>query len=65
MVKLSSKSRRSFLGRVRVLLSSRKTENAWLESDRRERLKLVAATFALVAAVGGGIALLVYSLVSH
>ena len=48
---------------MRFLLSLRKTENAWLETDRLERVKLVAATLVLAGAVVAGIALLIYSLV--
>ncbi|MBI2514458.1 MAG: hypothetical protein HYV96_20990 [Opitutae bacterium] len=47
---------------MRLPLLQRKTENAWLESDRRERLKLVAATLALIVAGAAGIGLLVYGL---
>lgn len=39
--------------------------NEWLETDRRERAKLIAATLAIVFAVLAGIALLVYALVEH
>lgn len=60
--KLFARVRDAFLARVRLPLLQRKTENAWLESDRRERLKLLAATLALVVAGVAGIGLLVYGL---
>lgn len=60
--KLFARARAPFLARVRLPLLQRKTENAWLESDRRERLKLVAATLALIVAGAAGIGLLVYGL---
>lgn len=43
----------------------RKSDNAWLESDRRERIKLVLATLALVAALIGGIGFAIYAFTSH
>lgn len=43
----------------------RKPDNAWIESDRRERTKLVLATLALVAALAGGIGFAVYAIVAH
>lgn len=60
--KLFARARASFLARVRLPLLQRKTENAWLESDRRERLKLLVATLALIVAGAAGIGLLVYGL---
>lgn len=49
-------------GPVRFLSFSRKTENAWLAFDRRERLKFLAASIALFGAALAGIAWLVYAL---
>lgn len=46
-------------------LFRRRTENAWTETDRQERTKMILATLAIVAAVGGGIALLIYALTAH
>ncbi|MBI5422626.1 MAG: hypothetical protein HZA32_00975 [Opitutae bacterium] len=43
----------------------RKPDNAWIESDRRERTKLVLATLTLVAALAGGIGFAVYAIVAH
>lgn len=46
-------------------LFRRKSENEWIETDRRERTKLVLATLALVAALAGGIGFAVYAFVAH
>jgi len=44
---------------------NQRKSNEWLESDRRERVRMVAATLLLVGAVGAGIALVVYALLHH
>lgn len=43
----------------------RKSDNAWIESDRRERRKLVLATLAMVGALAGGIGFAVYAIMAH
>lgn len=43
----------------------RKSDNAWVESDRRERYKLVLATLALTVAVAGGIGFAIYAIIAH
>lgn len=42
-----------------------KNDNAWIASDRRERLKLVATVLVSVAALAGGFGLLVFGLAGH
>lgn len=42
-----------------------KQENAWIASDRRERLKVVATVVVSVAAVAAGFGLLIFGLLSH
>jgi hypothetical protein len=42
-----------------------KHENAWIASDRRERLKVVATVFISVAAVAAGFGLLIFGLFAH
>ncbi|MBI2514459.1 MAG: hypothetical protein HYV96_20995 [Opitutae bacterium] len=42
-----------------------KNDNAWIASDRRERLKLVATVLVSVAALAGGFGLLVFGLAAH
>lgn len=44
---------------------SKRSTNEWLESDRRERTRMVLATLALVGAIGAGIALAAYAMTSH
>jgi hypothetical protein len=47
---------------MRLSLTRDKRDNAWTETDRRERQKLVAITLALLGALGSGLALLIYAL---
>lgn len=60
--KLFGRQMRGLLHRVHVPLRQRKSGNAWLETDRRERLKLLAVTLAFVIAALGGVAFLLYAL---
>jgi len=46
-------------------LFRRKSDNAWIESDRRERTKLVLATLALLVALTGGVGFAVYAIMAH
>lgn len=43
----------------------KRASNDWLDADRRERVRMVLATLAFVAAIGGGIALAAYALIHH
>jgi len=45
-------------------MSKEKKDNAWLATDRRERLKSVLAGVLFVAALVAGLSVLIYSLVS-
>lgn len=42
-----------------------KNDNAWLASDRRERLKLVATVLLSAAAIAGGFGLLIVGLTTN
>ncbi len=42
-----------------------KHDNAWIASDRRERLKTVATVVISVAAVAAGFGLLIYGVFAH
>ncbi|HLP26184.1 MAG TPA: hypothetical protein VK477_10930 [Acidobacteriota bacterium] len=42
-----------------------KNDNAWLASDRRERLKLIATAFLSAAALASGFGLLIVGLVTN
>lgn len=42
-----------------------KKDNAWIASDRRERLKLIATVLLSIGALAAGFGLLVFGLVAH
>lgn len=42
-----------------------KHENAWIASDRRERLKVVATVVVSFATVAAGFGLLIFGLFAH
>jgi hypothetical protein len=48
-----------------LLRSRNKTENAWLASDQRERLKFAAATLALFGSAFGAVLFVAYALTAH
>lgn len=49
---------------MRSLLTQSK-ENAWIASDRRERIKFAAATLALFGSAFGALFAVVYALATH
>lgn len=50
---------------MRSLLTRSPRENAWIASDRRERIKFAAATFALFGSAFGALVLVAYALFAH
>ncbi|WP_415907849.1 hypothetical protein [Oleiharenicola sp. Vm1] len=42
-----------------------KKDNAWIATDRRERLKLIATVLVSVGALAAGFGLLIFGLVGH
>lgn len=42
-----------------------KKNNAWLASDRRERLKLIVTVLVSVGALAAGFGLLIFGLLAH